>query len=61
MHANKSLVVDMDSHVMEPPDLWKNYLEPKYRHQAIRFERDKNGIETIMIGAIFCLKADLRL
>ena len=26
--SNKPFVVDMDSHVMEPPDLWDNYLEP---------------------------------
>ena len=28
-------VVDMDSHVMEPPDLWDNYLEEKYRDRSI--------------------------
>ena len=39
----------MDSHVMEPPDLWQNYLEPQYRDRAIRIERDAEGIETIMI------------
>ena len=25
--ATKQMVIDMDSHVMEPPDLWQNYLE----------------------------------
>ena len=31
-----SPVVDCDSHVMEPADLWTNYLEPRYRDRAIR-------------------------
>ena len=39
MTSDGSLVVDMDSHVMEPPDLWQNYLEPRYRDRAIRIER----------------------
>ena len=59
MQQNKSLVVDMDSHVMEPPDLWQNYLEPKYRDRAIRFVRDESGIETIMIGDDVLLKGRL--
>jgi hypothetical protein len=36
----KPLVVDADGHdadghVLEPPDLWERYLEPKYRDRAI--------------------------
>ena len=48
MTSNQSLVVDMDSHVMEPPDLWVNYLEPKYRDRAIRIDRDKDGEEVLL-------------
>ena len=59
MVTKKSLVVDMDSHVMEPPDLWKNYLEPQYRDRAIRIERDAEGIETIMIDNDILLKGRL--
>ncbi|MBD3646859.1 MAG: amidohydrolase family protein, partial [Pseudomonadales bacterium] len=44
-----ALVIDCDSHVMEPPDLWQRYLEPKYRDRAIRIE-DVDGIETLIIG-----------
>ena len=42
-------VIDCDSHVMEPPDLWENYLEEKYKDRAIRIE-DRDGIETLIIG-----------
>ncbi len=44
-----SLVVDCDSHVMEPADLWQTYLEPAYRDRAIRIER-RDGVEHLIIG-----------
>jgi uncharacterized protein len=44
-----SLVVDCDSHVMEPADLWQRYLEPQFRDRAIRIER-RDGIEHLIIG-----------
>ncbi len=44
-----SLVVDCDSHVMEPADLWLRYLEPEFRDRAIRIER-RDGIEHLIIG-----------
>jgi uncharacterized protein len=43
------LVVDCDSHVMEPADLWVRYLEPQFRDRAIRIER-REGIEHLIIG-----------
>ena len=42
-------VIDCDSHVMEPADLWQKYLEPKYRDRAIRIE-EKDGQETSLRG-----------
>jgi len=44
-----SIVVDCDSHVMEPADLWQTYLEPRYRDRAIRIER-REGVEHLIIG-----------
>ena len=44
-----SVVIDCDSHVMEPADLWQNYLEPKFRDRAIRIE-EQDGIEKLIIG-----------
>jgi uncharacterized protein len=43
------LVVDCDSHVMEPPDLWQRHLEPEFRDRAIRIER-RDGVEHLVIG-----------
>lgn len=44
-----TFVVDCDSHVMEPADLWLRYLEPKYRDRAIRIET-RDGVEQLIIG-----------
>ena len=49
MAGSQPLVVDMDSHVMEPPDLWLNYLEARFRHRAIRIERNADGIEDLIV------------
>jgi predicted TIM-barrel fold metal-dependent hydrolase len=42
-------VVDIDGHVLEPADLWQNYLEPRHRERAIRIERDADGLEVLLI------------
>ncbi len=52
-------VVDMDSHVMEPPDLWLNYLEPKYRDRAIRIDRNDDGAETLLVDGKVLLEGRL--
>jgi uncharacterized protein len=45
---SKSLVVDSDGHVLEPPDLWQRYLEKKYVDRAIRIDRDENDWEVLL-------------
>ena len=35
-------IIDADSHFMEPLDLWERYIDPKFRSQCLRFERDSN-------------------
>lgn len=42
-------IVDCDAHVLEPADLWQNYLEPKFRDRAIRVE-EADGVEQLIIG-----------
>jgi len=42
--------VDADGHILEPPDLWEKYLEPKYRDRALRIVVDENGLEELEIG-----------
>ena len=32
--------VDGDGHVLEPPDLWERYLEPRLRPRALRIRAE---------------------
>jgi predicted TIM-barrel fold metal-dependent hydrolase len=54
MHETQKLAfdgaVDADGHILEPPDLWETYLEPKYRDRALRIVRDEDGLEALEIG-----------
>jgi predicted TIM-barrel fold metal-dependent hydrolase len=41
--------VDADGHVMEPANLWLDYLEPKYRDRAIQIKVEPDGLESLYI------------
>lgn len=41
--------VDADGHILEPPDLWENYLEDAYRDRALRVKVDDDGLEYLEI------------
>jgi len=53
IHAAHPLVhngaVDADGHILEPPDLWETYIDPKYRDRALRIVIDENGLEELEI------------
>ena len=34
-------IIDSDAHVIEPVDLWDNYLEPEYKHRAPYKQRER--------------------
>ena len=42
-------VVDADGHILEPPGLWEEYLEPQYKARAIRIAVDENGLEYLEV------------
>ena len=50
-HSEKmsQLVVDADSHVLEPKDLWQTYIEPRFLDRAPRIEVDSDGWEQWVI------------
>jgi len=48
-YATKPFIVDMDSHVLEPADLWDNYLEEKYRERSITIRKNAQGIEELIV------------
>ena len=46
---DKMLMVDADGHVLEPADLWTNYIDPKYRDRAIHINIADDGLEDLVI------------
>jgi predicted TIM-barrel fold metal-dependent hydrolase len=42
-------IIDCDAHVLEPADLWLEYLEPEFRDRAIRVD-EVDGVERLIIG-----------
>lgn len=55
MAKNGFRVMDSDLHVIEPPNLFQDYLEPKWRHRAPTYERDTTtGIHCWMIDGKPC-------
>lgn len=42
--------IDADGHILEPPDLWEDYLEDKFKPRALRIQIDDDGYEYLEIG-----------
>jgi len=53
MHATHALVhdgaVDADGHILEPPTLWEDYIDPEFRDRALRIVIDEVGLEELEI------------
>ena len=43
-------VIDADGHILEPLNLWTDYIEPKYRDLAPRLIRDADGKQRLQVG-----------
>jgi predicted TIM-barrel fold metal-dependent hydrolase len=41
--------IDADGHILEPPDLWENYLEEQFKPRALRVGVDDEGYEYLEI------------
>lgn len=41
--------VDADGHILEPPTLWEDYIDPKFRDRALRIVVDEHGLEELEI------------
>lgn len=59
MPPTTDYVVDMDSHVLEPADLWDNYLEPRYRSRGIRVQVAADGSEELIVDNQVLMKGRL--
>lgn len=45
-------VIDCDSHLMEPADLWERYLEPRYRDRAIKIVEVDGAQQLVADGQV---------
>ena len=45
----EELIIDCDGHILEPPDLWEKYIDPKYRERAMRIRVGDDGFEYLEI------------
>ncbi len=42
--------VDADGHLLEPPDMWERYIEPRHRDVALSIRKDDAGLEYLDLG-----------
>ncbi len=42
-------VIDADGHILEPPNLWKENLEAKFKDRALGIARDAEGWESLQV------------
>lgn len=45
----KFFLFDADAHVLEPPNLWEDYLEDEFRDRAIKFRVNDKGVEQLFV------------
>jgi len=45
MSVSESKIIDADGHVLEPANLWQEYIDPKFREKAPRLIELDNGAE----------------
>jgi uncharacterized protein len=38
-------IIDADGHILEPPDVWEQYIDPAFRERALRVRTDRAGSE----------------
>ena len=43
-------VFDSDQHIVEPPEIWENYLDPEFRAQAPKLVKDSDGGDAWQLG-----------
>src|SRR5207244_3783976 len=48
--ARKYDIISADTHILEPPDIWKNHLPAKYQDDAPRLVKDHEGGDAWQFG-----------
>ncbi len=53
-------IIDADGHILEPPDLWERYIDPRFRDRALRIRR-RDGREIVEIDGAPSKYFDVRV
>ena len=53
MNENRLRVIDADGHVVEPVEMWEDYLELGYRHRRPKLVEDSWGTPRILMENMF--------
>ena len=48
--ARKYEIISADTHILEPPDIWKNHLPAKYQDDAPKLVKDHEGGDAWKFG-----------
>lgn len=43
-------IIDADGHILEPPDVWEKYIDPKFRDRALRVRVGSDGQEYLEVN-----------
>ena len=44
-------IIDADGHIVEPPTLWQDYVEPEFRDRVIQIRRGADGKDEFWVNA----------
>jgi predicted TIM-barrel fold metal-dependent hydrolase len=44
-------IIDADGHIVEPRQLWEEYVEPEFRDRVIRIQRSSAGLDEFWVGS----------
>lgn len=42
--------IDVDGHIMEPQEIWEDYIDPEYRDRTLKLEKNNDGLEVLSVG-----------
>jgi predicted TIM-barrel fold metal-dependent hydrolase len=50
----RSVIIDADGHIMEPSQMWRDYIGPSHAHKAVRVIRDAANGDKLVVNDTIC-------
>ena len=48
--ANQMHYIDVDGHILEPPNMWKDYVQPEVRERTLKIQLVDPGTWVLNLG-----------